>query len=114
MLDAPSKQLYTFADAEHSVAFEQYEALHDILTGTVLPEASRRPAMLRGVQYDKAASIVASTVSLTLSGILLTLHAEFFGYRRWRIAAILKSTSHIPYRNLNVYPTAYAVERAHR
>jgi proline iminopeptidase len=38
MLDAPSKQLYTFANGGHSVAFEQFEALHDILTGTVLPE----------------------------------------------------------------------------
>lgn len=38
MLDAPVKRLYTFADAGHSVAFEQFEALRDILTGTVLPE----------------------------------------------------------------------------
>lgn len=38
MLDAPVKRLYTLADAGHSVAFEQFEALHGILTGTVLPE----------------------------------------------------------------------------
>jgi pimeloyl-ACP methyl ester carboxylesterase len=38
LLDAPSKRLYTFADSGHSVAFEQFEALHEILTGTVLPE----------------------------------------------------------------------------
>lgn len=43
-LDAPSKQLYTFANAGHSVAFEQFEALHDILMGTVLPE-TYPPAM---------------------------------------------------------------------
>jgi proline iminopeptidase len=41
-LDAPSKQIYTFADAGHSVAFEQFEALHEILTGTVLPETYAR------------------------------------------------------------------------
>ncbi|MBK8984736.1 MAG: alpha/beta hydrolase [Chloroflexi bacterium] len=38
MLDAPSKRLYTIENAGHSVAFEQFEALHEILTGTVLPE----------------------------------------------------------------------------
>ncbi len=38
MLDAPSKQLYTFANGGHSVAFEQFEALHQILTETILPE----------------------------------------------------------------------------
>ncbi|MFO7681003.1 MAG: alpha/beta hydrolase [Chloroflexota bacterium] len=38
MLDAPSKRLYTFENAGHSVAFEQFEALHEILTGTILPE----------------------------------------------------------------------------
>jgi proline iminopeptidase len=42
LLDAPSKRLYTFADAGHSVAFEQFEALRDILTGTVLPETYPR------------------------------------------------------------------------
>jgi proline iminopeptidase len=43
MLEAPSKQLYTFANAGHSVAFEQFEALHNILTGTVLPETYPQP-----------------------------------------------------------------------
>jgi proline iminopeptidase len=38
LLDAPSKRLYTFENAGHSVAFEQFEALHEILTGTILPE----------------------------------------------------------------------------
>lgn len=42
MLDAPSKRLYTFADAGHSVAFEQFEALHQILTGTIMPETYPR------------------------------------------------------------------------
>jgi pimeloyl-ACP methyl ester carboxylesterase len=37
-LEAPSKQLYTFENAGHSVAFEQFEALGEILTVTVLPE----------------------------------------------------------------------------
>jgi pimeloyl-ACP methyl ester carboxylesterase len=37
-LQAPSKQLYTFDTAGHSVAFEQFSALHQILTGTILPE----------------------------------------------------------------------------
>ncbi|MBE2221361.1 MAG: alpha/beta hydrolase [Anaerolineae bacterium] len=37
-LDAPSKQIYTFDNAGHSVAFEQFSALHQILTETVLPE----------------------------------------------------------------------------
>jgi proline iminopeptidase len=38
LLDAPSKRLHTFEDPGHSVAFEQFEALHEILTGTILPE----------------------------------------------------------------------------
>lgn len=37
-LEAPSKQIYTFDDAGHSVAFEQFSALHQILTETILPE----------------------------------------------------------------------------
>jgi pimeloyl-ACP methyl ester carboxylesterase len=37
-LEAPAKQIYTFDDAGHSVAFEQFSALHQILTGTILPE----------------------------------------------------------------------------
>ena len=37
-LQAPVKRLYTFENAGHSVAFEQFEALHRILTETVLPE----------------------------------------------------------------------------
>lgn len=37
-LDAPQKQLYTFDNAGHSVAFEQFSALHQILVETVLPQ----------------------------------------------------------------------------
>jgi pimeloyl-ACP methyl ester carboxylesterase len=37
-LEAPSKQIYTYDNAGHSVAFEQFSALHQILTGTILPE----------------------------------------------------------------------------
>ena len=37
-LDAPIKRIYTFDDAGHSVAFEQFSALHQILTETILPE----------------------------------------------------------------------------
>ena len=37
-LEAPIKRLYTFENAGHSVAFEQFEAFHEIMTGTVLPE----------------------------------------------------------------------------
>jgi pimeloyl-ACP methyl ester carboxylesterase len=37
-LDAPIKRLYTFENSGHSVAFEQFEALEQILTETVLVE----------------------------------------------------------------------------
>ncbi|MCB9418910.1 MAG: alpha/beta hydrolase [Ardenticatenaceae bacterium] len=37
-LEAPRKQIYTFDDAGHSVAFEQFSALHRILTETIVPE----------------------------------------------------------------------------
>jgi proline iminopeptidase len=37
-LDAPLKRLYTFENGGHSVAFEQYEALQQILAETVLAE----------------------------------------------------------------------------
>ncbi|MEL6555136.1 MAG: alpha/beta hydrolase [Cyanobacteria bacterium J06621_11] len=37
-LVAPKKALFTFENAAHSVAFEQFEALAEILKGTVLPE----------------------------------------------------------------------------
>ena len=36
-LDAPVKRLYTFENGGHSVAFEHFEALQQILTTTVLP-----------------------------------------------------------------------------
>ena len=36
-LQAPSKQLYTFADAGHSVVFEEFGAFHQIMTDTVVP-----------------------------------------------------------------------------
>ena len=38
LLDAPVKRIYTFENAGHSVAFEQFEALQRILTETVLAE----------------------------------------------------------------------------
>jgi pimeloyl-ACP methyl ester carboxylesterase len=37
-LNAPSKQIFTFANAGHSVAYEQFEAFHRIMLETVLPE----------------------------------------------------------------------------
>lgn len=37
-LEAPNKKLFTFKNAAHSVAFEQFEALAEILKDTVLPE----------------------------------------------------------------------------
>ena len=37
-LEAPSKQIFTFADAGHSVAYEQFEAFHRIMVDSVLPE----------------------------------------------------------------------------
>lgn len=41
-LDAPIKRLYTFENAAHSVAFEQFEAVHKLMTDTVLPETLAR------------------------------------------------------------------------
>jgi pimeloyl-ACP methyl ester carboxylesterase len=38
LLEAPIKRVYTFENAGHSVAFEQFEALSRILSDTVLPE----------------------------------------------------------------------------
>jgi proline iminopeptidase len=38
LLEAPSKQLFTFENAAHSVAFEGFESVHKIMTETVLPE----------------------------------------------------------------------------
>ena len=37
-LQAPQKRLYSFEEAAHAVAFEQFEAFQQIMTGTVLPE----------------------------------------------------------------------------
>ena len=42
-LEAPAKRLYTFDNAGHSVAFEQFTALHQILTETILPETYPAP-----------------------------------------------------------------------
>ncbi|MCB8983376.1 MAG: alpha/beta hydrolase [Ardenticatenaceae bacterium] len=42
-LEAPTKQIYTFDNAGHSVAFEQFSALHQILTETILPETYPGP-----------------------------------------------------------------------
>lgn len=38
LLDAPIKRMYSFENAAHAVAFEQYEAFHHILKATILPE----------------------------------------------------------------------------
>ncbi|HEX6306037.1 MAG TPA: alpha/beta hydrolase [Anaerolineales bacterium] len=37
-LEAPSKRIFSFENAAHSVAFEQFEQLHSIMLDTVLPE----------------------------------------------------------------------------
>ena len=37
-LEAPAKRLFSFENAAHAVAFEQYEAFHRIMLETVLPE----------------------------------------------------------------------------
>jgi proline iminopeptidase len=42
-LEAPRKQLFTFENAAHSVAFEQFEEVQKIMTGTVLPETYPAP-----------------------------------------------------------------------
>lgn len=41
-LDAPIKRRFAFDAAGHSVAFEQFEALHRILTDTIVPETYGR------------------------------------------------------------------------
>lgn len=38
MVDAPIKRMFSFENAAHAVAFEQYEAFHAILLTTILPE----------------------------------------------------------------------------
>ena len=38
LLDAPIKRMFSFENAAHAVAFEQYEAFHKILLETILPE----------------------------------------------------------------------------
>lgn len=38
MLEAPLKRIYTFENAAHAVAFEQFEAFQQLMTETVLPE----------------------------------------------------------------------------
>ncbi len=38
LLDAPIKRMFTFENAAHAVAFEQFEAFHQILKDTILPE----------------------------------------------------------------------------
>lgn len=37
-LQAPNKQVFSFENAAHSVAFEQFQALHKLMVDTVLPE----------------------------------------------------------------------------
>ena len=38
LLDAPQKRIFSFENAAHAVAFEQYEEFHRILVETILPE----------------------------------------------------------------------------
>jgi proline iminopeptidase len=38
LLDAPQKRMFSYENAAHAVAFEQYEAFHRILLDTILPE----------------------------------------------------------------------------
>jgi hypothetical protein len=38
MLEAPSKQRFSFENAGHSVVFEQFSAFDQIVTSTILPE----------------------------------------------------------------------------
>jgi len=38
LLDAPQKRVFSFENAAHAVAFEEYEAFHRILLETILPE----------------------------------------------------------------------------
>ena len=40
-LQAPRKRLYTFADSGHSTAFEEFQPVQHIMTGTVLPQTYR-------------------------------------------------------------------------
>jgi proline iminopeptidase len=37
-LHAPIKRIYSFENSAHSTAFEQFEAFHQILLETILPE----------------------------------------------------------------------------
>jgi pimeloyl-ACP methyl ester carboxylesterase len=41
-LQAPSKQLVTFEGAAHAVAFEQADAVQELLTGTIIPSTYGR------------------------------------------------------------------------
>jgi len=43
LLEAPRKRIYTFENAGHSVAFEQFQELHRILTETIVPETYASP-----------------------------------------------------------------------
>ena len=38
MVQSPHKRIYTFADASHAVAFEQFESFTKIMTDTIIPE----------------------------------------------------------------------------
>jgi pimeloyl-ACP methyl ester carboxylesterase len=40
-VDAPVKRMFSFENAAHAVAFEQYQAFHAILLNTILPETYR-------------------------------------------------------------------------
>ncbi len=42
LLDAPVKRIFTFENAAHAVAFEQFEAFHRIMLDTILPETYGR------------------------------------------------------------------------
>jgi len=38
LLDAPQKRMFSYENAAHAVAFEEYEAFHQVLLDTILPE----------------------------------------------------------------------------
>ncbi len=42
-LEAPVKRIFTFENAGHSVAFEQFEELHRILVEVILPQSNQAP-----------------------------------------------------------------------
>jgi alpha-beta hydrolase superfamily lysophospholipase len=57
MLDAPTKQLVSYEDAAHAVAFEQADEVQRLLTETIVPATYSTPDLARGqLLADTAAS----------------------------------------------------------